>query len=193
MSIIPRTKGSLGFTQYLPPEQTLQSKEELFDTILSVLGGRVAEEIFYGEVSSGASDDLEKVYQYAHALVSKLGMTEKFDLSAPEVENQEAYFRNYSEKTHEEIDKEIIRIARFCSERCSKLLQEKKTLVSELAEKLLDKESLSLKDIVEVLGERPFAPRDNYRAFLEAKAQGETKSEPQSEVQSEPKPEPEVM
>jgi len=75
VTIIPRTKGSLGFAQYLPKENSLQTKEELLETIIIALGGRVAEEILLGEVTTGAQNDLEKAYRIAFQMVTKLGMT----------------------------------------------------------------------------------------------------------------------
>ena len=72
------------------------------------------------------------------------------------------------------MDKEILRMARVASEKCKEILLEKKTLVENLAERLLEKETLDLKDIVSVLGERPFEPRDNFKAYLEAKEKDDT-------------------
>jgi len=77
LTIIPRSKGSLGFAQYLPNESTLETKEELLDRICCVLGGRCAEELFNEKITTGASDDLRKAYDIAEAIVTKLGMSEK--------------------------------------------------------------------------------------------------------------------
>ena len=98
ITIVPRSKGALGFAQYLPNESSLETKEELMDRISCALGGRLAEEIFFGKVTTGAYDDLEKVFNIAKALVTKLGMSEKIGfvaLSDPE------YYRKVSNKTQQ--------------------------------------------------------------------------------------------
>lgn len=80
LTIIPRSKGSLGYAQYLPTEESLKYEDTLKDEIAVILGGRIAEEIFYGEVTTGAYDDLEKAYRTAEAIVMQYGMTEKIGL-----------------------------------------------------------------------------------------------------------------
>ena len=80
LTIIPRSKGSLGYAQYLPTEESLKYEETLKDEIAVILGGRIAEEIFYGEVTTGAYDDLQKAYRTAEAIVMQYGMTEKIGL-----------------------------------------------------------------------------------------------------------------
>jgi len=77
LTIIPRSKGSLGFAQYLPNENSLQTKEELLDQVCCILGGRCAEEEFFGKITTGAYDDLEKAFKLTHNLVTKVGMSEK--------------------------------------------------------------------------------------------------------------------
>jgi AFG3 family protein len=77
LTIIPRSKGALGFAQYLPSETKLDTKEELLDRICFILGGRCAEEYFFKRITTGASDDLQKAYKIAHDLVTKYGMSEK--------------------------------------------------------------------------------------------------------------------
>lgn len=77
VTIIPRSRGSLGYAQYLPNEGSLDTKQDLLDRICGILGGRVAEEQFFGKITTGASNDLEKAYQMAFNMVTKLGMSEK--------------------------------------------------------------------------------------------------------------------
>jgi AFG3 family protein len=76
LTIIPRSKGSLGYAQYLPNESSLENKSELLDRICCILGGRVSEEIFFGQVTTGAYDDLKKAYEVAHSIVTKFGMND---------------------------------------------------------------------------------------------------------------------
>ncbi len=105
--MIPRSKGSLGFAQYLPNEAHLYSEQELADQICVALGGRVSEALFFGEISAGAQDDLQKVHRYASAFVAKFGMSDKvgyLGLQDPE------YFQKHSEKQQKQVDQEIIRL-----------------------------------------------------------------------------------
>jgi len=80
VTIIPRSKGSLGFAQYLPDELSLYTKEQLIDMIRTALGGRIAEEIFFNKITTGASDDIKKVTNIAKSLVMVYGMTEEIGL-----------------------------------------------------------------------------------------------------------------
>lgn len=94
LTIIPRSKGSLGFAQYLNRENKLNTKTQLIDQICFILGGRCAEEFFFGTCTNGAADDLEKAYKIAHSIVTKLGMNDKLGYMGfkdPE------YLRPYSE------------------------------------------------------------------------------------------------
>ena len=77
LTIIPRSKGALGFAQYLPNESSLQTREEILDQICSILGGRIAEKVFFGKVTTGAANDLEKIYELAHSFVTKVGMSDE--------------------------------------------------------------------------------------------------------------------
>ena len=107
MTIIPRSKGSLGFAQYLPNESSLETKEELLDRICSVLGGRCSEEFFNGKVESflfilrwkvttGAYDDLRKAYDIAHAMITKFGMSEKIGFIGF---SEDEYVKKHSDQT----------------------------------------------------------------------------------------------
>jgi len=97
LTIIPRTKGSLGFAQYLPNESSLESKEELLDRLCTILGGRCAEEEFFGRITTGAYDDLKRAYELCHALVTKYGMSTKLGFVGY-IEND--YSKTYSDTTN---------------------------------------------------------------------------------------------
>jgi AFG3 family protein len=101
LTIVPRSKGSLGFAQYLPSESTLETKEELLDRICFILGGRCAEEFFFNRITTGAYDDLRKAYDMAHALVTKLGMSQKVGFIGFK---ESEYSKTYSEATSKLID-----------------------------------------------------------------------------------------
>jgi len=127
VTIVPRAKGSLGFAQYLPDEISLYTKEQLLDMICMALGGRVAEEIFFNRVTTGAQDDIKKVTQIAYSLITQYGMSPK--LGTVNYSAEEGYMKPYSEKTGKEIDREAKAIVDEAYQRCKQLLTEKKELV----------------------------------------------------------------
>lgn len=171
VTIIPRSSGALGFAQYLPKELTLYNADQLYDMICMALGGRVAEQIFYGKVSTGAADDLNKVTKLAYGSISVYGMNDKIgNLSFPPDQNNDGgivTYRPYSEKTAELIDEEAKQMVSQAYQRTLDLLSEKKELVGALAQRLLKEETIGHDEIVEVLGERPFKT-DAYKEFLES-------------------------
>lgn len=154
LTIIPRSKGSLGFAQYLPDEVSLYTKDQLCDMITVALGGRIAEEIFFGKITTGASDDIKKCTQIAQGIVTQYGMVES--LGTINYAAEEGYVKSFSEKTGALIDEEVLKIINEQYETCMNLLTEKKDAIEKLAEVLLEKETISLPDIVDTLGPRPF-------------------------------------
>ncbi|KAM3137743.1 hypothetical protein pb186bvf_010163 [Paramecium bursaria] len=184
LTIIPRSKGSLGYAQYLPNESSLETKSELLDRICCILGGRVSEETFFGEVTTGAYDDLKKAYEVAHNIVTKFGMSENIGY----VGYQETEFsKPYSDSTNKKIDDEIKAIIDECTRRTRELVKSRKDDIKNLSEKLLEKETLDLQKIVEVLGERPFKPKSNYKAYLETKQMDKAEDDAKNEPKIEPK------
>ena len=165
LTIIPRAKGSLGFAQYLPDELTLYTKEQLHDMIITALGGRVSEEIFFKRVTTGASDDFKKCTQIAQGLVTSYGMSDV--LGTINYSTEEGYQKSYSEKTGKLIDNEVKRVIDVSYGKCKEVLNDKKDLVEKLAEELLKKETLTLPDIVEILGPRPFPMKENLMEYME--------------------------
>lgn len=168
VSIIPRGKG-LGYAQYLPKEQYLYTKEQLFDRMCMTLGGRVSEQIFFGKITTGAQDDLKKVTQSAYAQVVQFGMNEKvgqlsFDMPQP---GDVVIDKPYSEATAQIIDSEVRDLVSKSYERTLKLLQEHQKDVEKVALRLLDKEILSRDDMIELLGPRPFKEKSTYEEFVE--------------------------
>lgn len=165
ITIIPRSKGSLGFAQYLPQELSLYTKEALIDMIHVALGGRIAEEIFFGKVTTGASDDIKKCTQIANSLVTVYGMTENMGLVAYNG-GEETGLRAYSDETLHEIDMETKKIVDDCYAHVKNLLTEKKDLIEALAEELLEKESINLPAIINIIGERPFPMKESLKEYL---------------------------
>lgn len=168
VSIIPRGKG-LGYAQYLPREQYLYTKEQLFDRMCMTLGGRVSEEIFFGRITTGAQDDLNKITKSAYAQVVHYGMNEKvgnvsFEMPEP---GQMAMDKPYSEHTAQLIDVEVRSMIDQAHKRTHELLEKHKGDVEKVAERLLKQEILSRDDMIELLGQRPFPEKSTYEQFVE--------------------------
>uniref|UniRef100_M4BLS3 AAA+ ATPase domain-containing protein n=1 Tax=Hyaloperonospora arabidopsidis (strain Emoy2) TaxID=559515 RepID=M4BLS3_HYAAE len=168
VTIVPRGKGSLGYAQYLPKEVALHSSEALTDMMCMALGGRASEHVnFDGRITTGASDDLRRVTQIAYSMVQLYGMNERVgQLSFPKDENAYAD-KPYSDKTSEIMDEEVQKIVQNAYERTKQLLMEKKAQLHELAEELLQHETINHSDIVRVLGPRPFGGNKTYTEFVE--------------------------
>lgn len=168
VSIIPRGKG-LGYAQYLPKDQYLLSKEQLFDRMCMTLGGRVAEEIFFKKITTGAQDDLKKITDSAYAQIVRFGMNEKvghvsFDTSQP---GDPMFSKPYSESTAQMIDEEARKLINEALIRTRNLITKHKADVEKVAERLLKNEVLSRDDMIELLGPRPFKEKSTYEEFVE--------------------------
>lgn len=168
VSIIPRGKG-LGYAQYLPKEQYLYSKEQLFDRMCMTLGGRVSEEIFFGRITTGAQDDLKKITQSAYAQIVHYGMNAKvgnisFEMPQP---GELVTEKPYSEKTAELIDFEARSLINTAHAHTLELLTKQKENIIKVAERLLKQEVLSRDDMIELLGPRPFPEKSTYEEFVE--------------------------
>ena len=127
VTIIPRAKGALGFAQYLPDELNLYTREQLEDMMVMALGGRVAEEIFFNRITTGASDDIKKVTQIAAGLVTQYGMSAA--LGPLNYSMEEGYQKPFSDETGAIIDQEVRKIIDTALARCREILREKKDLV----------------------------------------------------------------
>lgn len=168
VSIIPRGKG-LGYAQYLPKDQYLLSKEQLFDRMCMTLGGRVAEEIFFKRITTGAQDDLKKITDSAYAQIVRFGMNEKvgqvsFDAGQS---GDPVFAKPYSEETAQMIDEEVRNLIREAHKVTTNLLVKHKEDVKKVAERLLKNEVLSRDDMIELLGPRPFKEKSTYEEFVE--------------------------
>lgn len=122
--------------------------------ITVALGGRISEEIFFGRITTGASDDIKKCTQIAQGIVCDYGMAES--LGTINYSSKDGFQKPYSEKTGKMIDLEVSKIIQEQYATCFELLTQHKQKIEQLAERLLEKETIALPDIVEVLGPRPF-------------------------------------
>jgi cell division protease FtsH len=157
VSIVPRGVAALGYAQYLPKEQYLYRTEQLLDSMCMTLGGRAAEDIFFGKISTGAQNDLERITKMAYSMVTIYGMSEKVgNLSFYDPQGEYGYQKPYSEKTSELIDEEVRNIIAGAYNRCKNLLTDKKEELKAVAEELLQKEILFQSDLERLIGKRPF-------------------------------------
>lgn len=168
VSIIPRGKG-LGYAQYLPKDQYLLTKEQLFDRMCMTLGGRVSEELFFGRITTGAQDDLQKITQSAYSQIVRYGMNEKVGNVSFDVGNagDPTFSKPYSEVTAELIDSEVRALIKSAHVRTTELLTKHKSDVEKVAERLLKNEILNRDDMIELLGPRPFKEKSTYEEFVE--------------------------
>ncbi len=167
VSIVPRGVAALGYAQYLPKEQFLYTIEQLEDGMCMTMGGRVAEDITFGKISTGAQNDLERITKLSYAMVTIYGMNDKVgNVSFNDTQGEYQFNKPYSEKTSELIDQEVRNQINQVYERTKKLLIEKREGLIKLADKLLEKEILFQSDLEEILGKRPFEHRTTYDEFV---------------------------
>jgi cell division protease FtsH len=158
VTIVPRGR-SLGAAWYLPEERQITNTEQILDEMCAALGGRAAEEIMFGKISTGALSDLEKVTKQARAMVTIYGLNEKLgNITYYDSQDSDSYGFNkpYSEKTAQIIDEEISKIIEAQYERSKELLTKHKEKLTALAEMLLDKEVIFKENLEELFGKRPW-------------------------------------
>ncbi len=160
VTIVPRGTAALGYAQYTPKEQYLYNTEQLMDQLCMTLGGRASEEIFFGKISTGASNDLQQITKTAYAMITVYGMNEKIgNISFYDPSADNTFMKPYSEKTGEIIDEEVRKLIDVAYQKTKALLTEKKVQVETLAKELLTKEVLFQSDVETLIGERPFGDK----------------------------------
>jgi AFG3 family protein len=175
VTIIPRTSGALGFAQYLPKEVFLRTQDEIMDIVCMALAGRAAEEIFFGRVTTGASDDLRRVTDLVYSTIQVYGMNPRLgQLAFPKDPNAMYDERPYSEKTAKAMDEEAKKIVDGAYKRTLDLLNEHKDDVEKVAKLLLEKETITHDDVIELVGPRPFRGDAQYEEFVR-RYKGESK------------------
>ena len=157
VSIVPRGVAALGYAQYLPKEQYLYTMEQMNDQMVALFGGRAAEQIIFGRVSTGAQNDLERITKMAYSMITIYGMGEKVgNISFHDNGNEYTMTKPYSDMTARLIDDEVRELITEQYERTKALLLVHEHHVRTLAEELLLKEVLFKDDLVRLIGERPF-------------------------------------
>jgi AFG3 family protein len=157
VTIVPRGTAALGYAQYTPKEQYLYNTDQLNDQICMTLGGRAAEEIFFGKISTGASNDLQQVTKTAYGMVTVYGMNEKVgNVSYYDPNADQTFTKPYSEETGKIIDEEVRKLIVIAYQRTKALLIEKRAEVEKLAKELLSKEVLFQSDVETLIGKRPY-------------------------------------
>lgn len=162
VTIVPRGQ-SLGAAWYLPEERLIVRPEQMLDEMCATMGGRAAEKVMFDRISTGALSDLEKVTKQARAMVTIYGLNEQlgnityYDSSG---QNEYGFTKPYSEETAQKIDQEISKMIEEQYQRAIKLLQDNKDKLTELAERLLDKEVIFKDDLEKIFGQRPFEKQE---------------------------------
>jgi len=160
VTIVPRGK-ALGAAWYLPEERQITTREQLLDEMCATLGGRAAEEVFLGAISTGASNDLERVTKQAYAMVTYFGMSDQLpNLNYYDSTGQEwGFTKPYSEETARLIDKEVQKIINEQFDRAKTILRDNAAKHNQLAEKLLECEVIYSEDLEKIFGKRPWVSR----------------------------------
>lgn len=158
VTIVPRGK-ALGAAWYLPEERQITTTEQMFDEVTAILGGRAAEDIIFGKISTGALNDLEKVTKQVYAMVVFFGLNKKignvsyYDSTG---QSEYAFNRPYSERTAQVIDEEVSKLVEEAYERAKKILIDNKDKLISLGDLLLEKEVIFREDLEHIFGKRPF-------------------------------------
>ncbi len=155
ITIVPRTMGALGYVMQVPEEEKyLNSKEELENMIVSALGGRAAEEIVFGNVTTGAANDIEKATSIAKNMITRFGMSERFGLAGfATVESQYLEGRtslNCSDRTAAAIDEEVVKMLKKAYDKAKEMLQGDRELMDKLADYLIEKETITGKEFMQI-------------------------------------------
>ena len=192
VTIVPRGR-ALGAAWYLPEERQITTKEQMLDEMCATLGGRAAEEVFIGHISTGAMNDLERVTKQAYGMIAYAGMSDKLPNLCYYSNDEYSFNKPYSEHTAELIDQEVQKMINEQYARAKALLQEHKEGHNQLAQLLIDREVIFAEDVEKIFGKRPWASRSEEIMVAEEKAlpapekteEAATASEPETKEQTE--------
>ena len=156
ITIIPRTSGALGYTMQVEQnDKVLMSRQELENKIATFAGGRAAEEVVFGEITTGAANDIEQATKLARAMITRYGMSDDFDMVAMETVNNKYLGGDTSlecaEETQREIDEKVVELVKTQHEKARRILQENRSKLDELAKVLYEKETITGKEFMEIL------------------------------------------
>lgn len=158
VTIVPRGR-ALGAAWYMPEEYVIQTKEAMLDEMCATLGGRAAEELFVGQISTGAMNDLERVTKQAYGMIAYAGMSDKLPNVCYYNNNEYNFQRPYSETTAKVMDEEVLRIINEQYERAKNILRENSIGHNKLAELLIEREVIFAEDVEKIFGKRPWVSR----------------------------------
>ena len=179
VTIVPRGVAALGYAQYLPREQYLYRTEQLFDEMCMTLGGRAAEDVIFGKISTGALSDLERVTKVAYGMVTMYGMNDQIgNVSFYDSKQSEYNFsKPYSDATAEVIDKEVRKLIDKAYQHAKQLLTDKREQLELIAKQLLEKEILFQSDLESLIGKRPFEKETTLQEYMSRRASETTPAE----------------
>ncbi len=194
VTVVPRGTAALGYAQYTPKEQYLYNTDQLMDQICMTLGGRASEDIFFGKISTGASNDLQQITKIAYSMITVYGMNDKIGNISYYDPNQENVFtKPFSEETGKMIDEEVRKLIENAYTRTKNLLTEKKGDVELLAKELLKKEVLFKSDVENLIGKRAFEEKKALDIPLDIPVAEEAKQEePAAALPEEPVNPPQI-
>ena len=168
VTIVPRGR-ALGAAWYMPEERQITTKEQMLDEMCATLGGRAAEELFTGHISTGAMNDLERVTKQAYGMIAYAGMSDKLPNLCYYNNEEYSFSKPYSERTAELIDEEVKRMINEQYERAKQVLTDQKEGHNQLAQLLMEKEVIFAEDVERIFGKRPWASRSEEIMNQEAK------------------------
>ena len=176
VSIVPRGR-ALGAAWYLPEERAITTKDEMLDEMCATLGGRAAEELFLGRISTGAMNDLERVTKSAYGMIAYAGMSERLPNICYYNNTEYSFQRPYSETTAKIMDDEVLKMINEQYDRAKNILSEHKEGHNELAEILVQREVIFADDVEKIFGKRPWVSRSEELLEAQQKAEAEAMAE----------------
>jgi cell division protease FtsH len=185
VTIVPRGQ-SLGAAWYLPEERSITTTEQILDQMCSALGGRAAEQLAFGKISTGALSDLEKVTKQAYAMVSIYGLNERLgNISFYDSQGRDSFTKPYSEDTARIIDEEVSKLIESQYQRALQILSENQAQLTELAEQLLATEVIFKEDLERIFGKRQWESEELVETEVKSESESESENESESESESE--------
>jgi AFG3 family protein len=189
VTVVPRGSAALGYAQYTPKEQYLYNTDQLMDQICMTLGGRASEDIFFGKISTGASNDLQQITKIAYSMITVYGMNDKVgNISYYDPNQENTFTKPFSEETGKMIDEEVRKLITQAYIRTKELLTQKKGEVELLAKELLKKEVLFKSDVEALIGKRPYEEKK----ALDIKPEDVVTTEPETTLPEELKNPPQI-